>query len=394
METFLIERNLFNEEHEMFRRSVRRFVESEVAPNHAAWEEAGVVPRDAWLRAGEAGVLCCTIPEEFGGMGGTFLHSAIVMEELARTGSNGPCFSLHSDIVAPYILHHGNQDLKRKWLPKMATGEVLAAVAMTEPSGGSDLQSIRTSARRDGDEYVINGQKVFISNAQGADFIVVACKTDPEARGKGISLILVETDRPGFSRGRRLKKVGSHAQDLSELFFSDCRVPVSNLIGTENRGFYHLMQELAQERLVQAVRSISSAEAMLSWTIDYTTERNAFGKKVADFQNTQFVLADLYTQIQVNRVFVDRCLALHVEGKFDGTQAAVAKLSAAELQGRVADACLQFFGGWGYMCEMPIARAWVDARSARIAAGSVEIMKTIIAKSILQKTHQVKSKPN
>lgn len=382
----MIERTIYNEEHELFRRSVRRFVENEIAPHHNKWEHEGVVPRDAWLRAGEAGVLCCAVPEEYGGMGGTFLHSAIVIEELARAGTNGPCFPLHSDIVSPYLVHHGSEELKRKWLPKMATGEALAAVGMTEPSGGSDLQSIRTTAKREGDEYVINGQKVFISNAQGANFIVVACKTDPAARGKGISLILVETDRPGFSRGRRLEKLGSHAQDLSELFFSNCRVPVTNLVGTENRGFYHLMQELAQERLVQTVKSITSAEAMLRWTIEYTTQRDAFGKKVADFQNTQFVLADLYAQILVHRVFTDRCLALHVEGKLDGSLAAVAKMTTAELQGRVADACLQFHGGWGYMREMAIGRAWIDARQARIAGGSIEIMKLIISKQILPKT--------
>jgi len=382
----LIERTLFNEEHELFRRSVRRFVETEVAPNHMKWEDAGVVPKEAWLKAGEAGVLCCAIPEEYGGMGGNFLHSAIVIEELARTGSNGPCFPLHSDIVSPYLHHHGSEELKKKWLPRMATGEVRSAVGMTEPSGGSDLQNIRTNAKRDGDDYVINGQKVFISNAQGADFIIVACKTDPTARAKGISLILVETDRPGFSRGRRLEKVGSHAQDLSELFFSNCRVPVTNLVGTENRGFYHLMQELGQERLVQAVKAVASAEAMLNWTIEYTSQRDAFGKKVADFQNTQFVLADLYSQILLCRVFVDRCLALHIEGKLDGPLAAVAKMTSAEMQGRVADACLQLHGGWGYMREMAIGRAWVDARQARLAGGSIEIMKLIIAKQTMPKT--------
>lgn len=268
----------------------------------------------------------------------------------------------------------------------MATGEVLGAVGMTEPSGGSDLQNIRTNAKREGNDYVINGQKVFISNAQGADIIVVACKTDPAARGKGISLIVVETDRPGFSRGRRLEKLGSHAQDLSELFFSNCRVPATNLVGAENRGFYHLMKELAQERLVQAVKSVASAEAMLNWTIEYTSQRDAFGKKVADFQNTQFVLADLYSQILMHRVLVDRCLALHEDGKLDGGLAAVAKMNCAEMQGKVADTCLQFHGGWGYMREMAIGRAWVDARQARLAGGSIEIMKLIIAKLIMPKT--------
>ena len=382
----MIERTIFNEEHELFRRSVRRFMETEIAPHHSKWEEDGVVPKDAWLKAGQASVLCCAIPEEYGGLGGTFLHSAIVIEEMARAGSNGPCFPLHSDIVAPYILHHGSEELKKKWLPKMVTGEVRAAVGMSEPSGGSDLQAIRTNAKRDGNDWVINGQKIWISNAQGADFVVVACKTDPTARGKGISLILVETDRPGFARSKPLKKVGSHAQDLSELFFTDVRVPLSNLVGVENQGFFHLMQELGQERLVQAVKSVACAEAMLGWTIEHTTQRNAFGKKLADFQNTQFVLADLYSQILQNRVFVDRCLGMHVEGKMGGELAAVAKMMAAELQGRVADACLQFFGASGYMREMPIGRAWAEARQSRIAGGSIEIMKLIISRKIIPRT--------
>ena len=381
----MIPRTVFTAEHEMFRDSVRRFVEREIVPHHAAWEEAGVVPREAWRKAGEAGLLCCAIPEEYGGMGGDFLHSAVVLEEMARFGASGPAFSLHSDIVAPYLLHYGSGEQKRRWLPAMAKGEALAAVAMTEPSGGSDLQNIRTRAIRDGDDYVLNGQKVFITNAQGADVIVVAAKTDPTARGKGISLILVETDRPGFRRGKPLQKIGCKAMDTSELFFEDVRVPVANLLGTEGRGFAQLMTELAQERLVQAVRAMAAAEAALAWTIDYTANRQAFGQTLADFQNTQFRLAEMRAELAVHRVYVDRCLEVHLQGKLDAVDAAIAKMQTTELQGKVMDQCLQLFGGWGYMWEYPIARAFADARMARIAGGSIEVMKQIIARSILPK---------
>ena len=381
----MFSRSLFSSDHELFRKTVKRFVEREVLPHHAQWEEAGMVPREAWRKAGEAGLLCCNIPEEYGGMGGDFLHSAIVLEELASGGASGPAFSLHSDIVAPYILHYGTEEQKRRWLPPMATGDVLAAVAMTEPSGGSDLQAIKTTAIRDGDDYVLNGQKVFITNAQGADVIVVAAKTDPRARGRGISLILVETDRPGFRRGKPLHKIGCKALDTSELFFSDLRVPATNLLGEEGRGFAQLMTELAQERLVQAVRSIAAAEAALRWTVDYTTSRQAFGGTVADFQNTQFKLAEMKAEITVLRVFVDRCLELHLAGELGSVDAAIAKMQTTELQGKVVDTCLQLHGGWGYMWEYPIARAFADARMARIAGGSIEVMKQIIARDMLPK---------
>nr|WP_246522851.1 acyl-CoA dehydrogenase family protein [Neoroseomonas eburnea] len=381
----VIPRTLFSEEHTLFREQVRRFVERELTPHHAAWEEAGVVPREAWRKAGAAGLLCCNIPEEYGGMGGDFLHSAIVIEEMSRAGVTGPAFSLHSDIVAPYLLHYGTEAQKRHWLPRMAQGDALAAVAMTEPQGGSDLQAIRTTALRDGDDYVIRGQKIYITNAQGADVIVVAAKTDPSARAKGISLILVETGRPGFARGKPLKKVGCKAMDTSELFLDEVRVPVSNLLGEEGRGFFQLMTELAQERLVQAVRAVAAAEAALQWTIDYTTGRNAFGQTVADFQNTQFRLAEMRAEIAVHRVYVDRCMEVHLEGRLDAVDAAIAKMQATELQGRVMDRCVQLHGGAGYMWEYPIARAWADARMARIAGGSVEVMKQIIARSILPK---------
>lgn len=380
----MIPRTIFGEEHEIFRRSVRRFIEAEIVPHHSQWEKAGVVPREAWRKAGAAGLLCCAIPEEYGGMGGDFLHSAVVIEEMARAGASGPAFSLHSDIVAPYILHYASEPLRRTWLPPMARGEALACVAMTEPSGGSDLQAMRTTARRDGEEFVINGQKVFITNAQGADVMVVACKTDPAAGGKGISLLLVEKTRPGLSLGRLLDKIGAKAMDTSEVFFDNVRVPVGNLLGVENRGFIHLMTELAQERLVQCVRAVAVAEAALQWTIDYTRDRKAFGRTIADFQATQFTLAELHTEVMASRVLIDRCIELHVEKKFDAMDAAVAKLNAVEMQGRVLDRCLQLFGGWGYMLEMPIARAFADARQGRLAGGASEVMKHIIGRNLVK----------
>lgn len=379
----MIPRTVFSAEHEIFREQVRRFVEREIMPHHAAWEEAGVVPREAWHKAGAAGLLLCNIPEEYGGMGGDFLHSAIVIEEMSRAGASGPAFSLHSDIVAPYFLHYGTDEQKRHWLPRMARGEALAAVAMTEPQGGSDLQSIRTTAIREGDEYVLNGQKIYITNAQGADVIVVAAKTDPTARARGVSLILVETDRPGFARGKPLKKVGCKAMDTSELFLDGVRVPVSNLLGEEGRGFTQLMTELAQERLVQAVRAAAGAEAALEQTIAYVTGRPAFGQTLADFQNTQFRLAEMRAEIALLRTYVDRCLEVHLQEKLDSVDAAIAKMQATEIQGRVLDGCVQLHGGAGYMWEYPIARAWADARMSRIAGGSVEVMKQIIARSLL-----------
>jgi acyl-CoA dehydrogenase len=388
----MIPRTLFSAEHEMFREQVRRFVARELEPHHAEWEEAGMVPREAWLKAGAAGLLCCDIPEEYGGMGGDFLHSAIVIEEMARGGITGPAFSLHSDIVAPYLLHYGTETQKRHWLPRMARGEALACVGMTEPQGGSDLQAIRTTALRDGDDYVIRGQKIYITNAQGADLVVLAAKTDPAARAKGVSLILVETDRPGFARGKPLKKVGCKAMDTSELFFDDVRVPVANLLGEEGRGFAQLMTELAQERLVQAVRGMAAAEAALDWTIAYTTSRTAFGQTVADFQNTQFRLAEMRAEIAVLRVYVDRCLEVHLAGQLDAVDAAIAKLQVTELQGRVMDQCVQLHGGAGYMWEYPIARAWADARMTRIAGGSAEVMKQIIARSILPRQERRRDK--
>ncbi len=381
----MIGRTIFSEEHEIFRASVQRFLAEHVLPHHADWEQAGEVPRSLWHAAGELGLLCCAVPEPLGGGGGDFLLSAILVEEFAAAGATGPTFYLHSDIVAPYLVDFGTEAQQRRWLPNMATGHAVGALGMSEPSGGSDVAAMRTHARRDGDEYVINGQKVFITNGHTADFILLACKTDPEAGARGVSLIIVETDRPGFQRGRKLDKLGCRAQDTSELFFSDLRVPVGNLLGKEGAGFKMLMTQLAQERLIQAIRAISSSEAALRWTLEYTRDRKMFGHTLADFQNTRFELADLHAKILAQRVFIDHCTQLHTQGQLDATDAAAAKLVSTELQGEVMDRCLQLFGGWGYMWEFPITRAFADARMSRIGGGAVEVMKQIIANSLLPK---------
>ncbi len=384
----MIPRTLFDADHEAFRATVKRFIAEHVTPHHADWEKAGQVPRDLWRKAGELGLLCCNVPEEYGGMGGDFLHSTILIEEFADAGATGPTFYLHSDIVAPYFVDFGTEEQKRKWLPRMATGELVVALGMSEPSGGSDVQAMRTQALRDGDDYVINGQKVFITNGHSADLLLLACKTDPKARGKGVSLIAVETDRPGFTRGRRLEKIGCKAQDTSELFFTDLRVPASNLLGSEGGGFGMLMTQLAQERLIQAIRGVASSEAALRWTIAYVAEREMFGHTLGEFQNTRFQLAELHAEVLSQRVFVDRCIELHMQGALDATDAASAKLVTTELQGRVMDRCLQFFGGWGYMWEYPIARAYADARMCRIGGGTAEVMKQIIGNSLLPKVRK------
>jgi len=385
----MIPRTIFTPEHEAFRDTVRRFIETEVTPHHADWEKAGQVPRSLWTKAGELGLLCVNAPEAYGGQGADFLYSAILIEEMARVGATGPTFYLHSDIVAPYLVDFGTEAQKTKWLPRMATGEVVVALGMSEPSGGSDVQNIRTQAVRDGDEYVINGQKVFTTNGHSADLLLLACKTDPTQKAKGVSMILVETDSPGFSRGRKLEKIGCKAQDTSELFFSDMRVPASNLLGTEGGGFAILMTQLAQERLIQAIRAVSASEAALEWTLAYAVERKMFGQTLADFQNTRFSLANLHAQVLAQRVFVDRCMQLHAEGKLDAVDAASCKLVTTDLQFKVMDECLQFFGGWGYMWEYPIARAFADARMCRIGGGTAEVMKQIIANSLLPRVRKV-----
>ncbi len=380
----MVARTLFAEEHEIFRETVRRFVEKEIVPHHAKWEKDGQVSREVWHAAGAAGLLCCAVPEEYGGAGADFLYGAIVLEELSRAGTTGPGFHLHSDIVAPYILRYGSEEQKREWLPKMATGETIGAIAMTEPVAGSDLQGIKTRAIRDGNHLVVNGQKVFITNGQMADLVIVAAKTDPKEGARGMSLVLVERGREGFERGRNLEKIGWHAQDTSELFFHDVRVPMTNLIGDEGAGFTYLMQQLPQERLLSAIRSTSAMEAALDWTIDYTKQREAFGRPIAKFQNTRFKLAEMKTQVTVTRLFVDRCLELHLKDGLDAVDAAMAKLFSTETLCRVLDDCLQLHGGYGYMWEYPIARAWADNRMSRIAGGTSEIMKEIIGRSLVK----------
>lgn len=379
----MLPRTLFSEEHEMFREATRRFIEKEVVPHHAQWEQDGIVDRDLWRKAGAQGLLCCTVPEEYGGPGGDFLHSAIVNEEMARVGATGPAFALHSDIIVPYLQAYGSEDQKREWLPKVVSGETVMAIGMTEPAAGSDLQGIKTRADRDGNHFVINGQKVFISNGTIADLYILACKTDPNEGAKGISLILVEGDREGFKRGRNLEKIGCKAQDTSELFFEDMRVPITNLLGQEGRGFAQLMQQLSQERLVVAIRCATAIEAALEETLAYTTERQAFGRRLADFQNTRFKLAEVKTEALATRAFIDQCLALHVKGALSPEMAAAAKLHSTEVLNKVVDECLQLHGGYGYMWEFPIARAWADARMSRIAGGSSEIMKEIISRDLM-----------
>lgn len=378
----MIPRTLFDEDHEMFRSSVRRFFEKELAPHHEEWEEAGAVPRWAWTKAGELGFLCAAIPAEKGGVGGDRRHSIILMEEQARLNLTGLGFALHSDIVAPYIDHYGTDAQQQAWLPGMTSGEIITGIAMTEPGGGSDLKAIRTTAVRDGDDYVITGQKTFITNGQTADMFLVACKTDRSAGAHGISLIAVEANRPGFTRGRRLKKLGTKAQDTSELSFEEVRVPVTNLIGEEGQGFVYMMRELAWERMHVGIQAVSCCEAALQWTIDYTRERKAFGKSIIDFQNSRFTLAEMKTEVQVGRAFLDRCLELVLEGKLDATTAAMVKLWTSEMQGKVLDALLQLHGGYGFMWEYPITRAYADARVQRIYAGTNEIMKELIGRSL------------
>jgi alkylation response protein AidB-like acyl-CoA dehydrogenase len=381
-----MQRNFFSSEHEIFRDSVKRFVKEELAPHHHEWEKAQRVPREVWRKAGDAGLLCCDLPEQYGGPGGDWLYNVVVIEELAYAGITGPGFMVHSEMVAPYILTWGSDELKQKWLPKMATGEAIGAVAMTEPGAGSDLKEMRTRAERDGDVYIVEGQKTYISNGQSCDFILLACKTDKNAGAKGVSIILTEADRDGFVRGKNLDKIGLKGQDTSELFFSQLRVPVANRLGEEGQGFKMLMTKLSQERLTQAIRSICVAEAAIDWTVTYTRERKAFGGTIADFQNTQFVLAQLSAETTALRIFTDWCIQKHLVHELAPVDAAKVKLLVTDLHCKVVDQCLQFFGGYGYMTEYPIARAYIDARITRIAGGAAEVMKQIIARDLFSKT--------
>jgi alkylation response protein AidB-like acyl-CoA dehydrogenase len=378
----MIERTLFNDEHQMFRDSVRRFMENEVAPHHDRWEEQGYVDREIWTKAGENGFLCPTMPEQYGGAGVDKLYSVVLMEETARINATGLGFSLHSEIVAPYILNYGSEEQKKRYLPRMAKGEIIGAIAMSEPAAGSDLQGVKTTAIRKGDHYVLNGSKTFITNGWHADVVIVVAKTNPNEGAKGTSLLLVERGMPGFEKGKRLKKVGLKAQDTSELFFNDVKVPVTHLLGEENRGFIYLMQELPWERMQIAIGAIESAQAAIDWTIQYVKDRKVFGTTVSAYQNTRFKLAELQTEVQIGRVFVDKCLELLMAGKLDTATASMAKYWCSDLQCKVMDECVQLHGGYGFMWEYPIARAYADARVQRIYGGTNEIMKEVITRSM------------
>jgi len=361
-----------------------RFFEAEIAPHYDAWEKAEMVSREAWLKAGAAGLLCASMPEEYGGAGGSYAHESVIIEALGHVGVDGFGIGLHSSIVAPYILHYGSEEQKRKWLPRMATGELIGAIAMTEPGGGSDLQGVKTQARRDGNHYVISGSKTFITNGQLANLIIVVTKTDPAAGARGISLIVVETDEvEGFRRGRNLDKIGLKANDTSELFFDDVRVPTANLLGPqEGMGFGQLMEQLPQERLQIGAGAVAMMERALALTIDYVKDRKAFGKAIIDFQNTQFKLAEMKTEATVARTFYNHCTGEHVAGRLTPVLASMAKYWLTDLQNRLVDECLQLFGGYGYMNEFPIARMFRDARVQRIYGGTNEIMKVLIARSL------------
>lgn len=375
-------RTIFREDHEAFRDQFRRFVEREIAPHHRQWERDGIVPRALWRLAGEQGFLCPMLDPAYGGGGGDFGHSAVVVEELARVNATGVAFQLHSDIVVPYFAAYATQARRAEWLPKLASGEMIGAIAMTEPGMGSDLKSMRTTARREGDEWVINGAKTFISSGQNAGIVIVCCKTDPEAGRRGISLIAVEKGTPGFTKGRRLEKIGLHAQDTSELFFDDVRVPAENLLGEENRGFHQLMHQLPQERLIIAIRCGVSMETMLEKTVEYAKGRQVFGQSVFDFQTHRFTLASAKAEIGMFRVYLDDCIIRHMRGELSAEDAAAAKLLGTEMQNRLLDQFLQIHGGYGYMAEYEIGRAWADARVGRIYGGSSEVMKEIIARTL------------
>jgi acyl-CoA dehydrogenase len=378
----MIKRTLFNEDHEAFRDTVRKFIAKEIAPYHAQWEEDGIVPTQLWLKAGAAGMLCCTIPEQYGGLGLDYLFDVVVFEEMARSGFTGPGFLIHCDLVATYVKSFGTEAQKKRWLPKMVAGEAIGSLGMTEPHAGSDLKAIRTKAVRDGDHFVISGQKVFISNGQSCNVLVLATKTDSAAGAKGVTLFLVDTSLPGFRRGKNLNKLGMKAQDTSELFFDELRVPASDMLGDEGKGFELMMTKLAQERLAQAIRSATVAETVIDYTVAYTAERKAFGKTIGDFQNTQFKMAELRTEAAVGRQFVDKCIEVFMKGELDAVDAAMAKMWLSNMHCRVVDECLQLFGGWGYMWEYPIARAYADARIVKIAGGSIEVMKHIIGRQM------------
>ena len=378
----MIPRTLFAPEHETFRDSVRRFMQEEVVPHDERWQEQGYADKEVWRKAGANGFLCPSMPQEYGGADADKLYSVVLIEEQARANNSTLGFSLHSEIVAPYLLAYGSEALKKKYLPKMASGEMVGAIAMSEPAAGSDLQGVKTTAQRKGDRYVLNGSKTFITNGWNCDLVIVVAKTDPAKGAKGTSLLIVDTSMKGFSKGKRLKKMGLKGQDTAELFFDNIEVPAENLLGQENNGFIYLMQELPWERLQIAIGAVAKAEAALEWTRAYVTERKAFGRPISSFQNTRFKLAELATEVQVARVFVDKCIQLLIDKQLDTATASMAKYWVTDLECKVMDECVQLHGGYGYMWEFPIARAYVDARVQRIYGGTNEIMKEVISRSL------------
>ncbi|MFI6320879.1 acyl-CoA dehydrogenase family protein [Nonomuraea sp. NPDC050556] len=378
-----MQRDLFEEEHLLFRDTVREFMAREVAPHHDQWEKDGIVPREVWKKAGEVGMFGFSVPEEYGGAGiSDFRYNAVITEEIIRTGASGLGWGLHNDVCAPYMVDLTNDEQKQRWLPGFVTGELITAIAMTEPGAGSDLQGIKTTAIRDGDHYVVNGQKTFITNGINSDLVVVVAKTDPEAGARGTTLLVVERGMDGFQRGRNLEKIGLKAQDTAELFFDNVRVPVANRLGAnEGEGFIQLMNNLPQERLSIAVVAVAAAEAVLDMTIEYCKTRQAFGRNIGKFQNTRFVLAELATEVEIARHYVDKCVVALNAKQLTVVDAAKAKWWTTELQTKVIDRCLQLHGGYGYMMEYPVAKAWLDSRVQTIYGGTTEIMKEIIGRS-------------
>lgn len=375
--------SILEQEHRMFCAAFHRFVEQEITPFHDEWERQRQVSREVWRKAGEMGFLCMDVPERYGGGGAEdFRYSAIIAEELTRANASGPGFTIHTDMVTPYILRLADEEQKQRWLPGMAAGETIGAIAMSEPNTGSDLAGVQTSAVRSGDHYVLNGQKTFISNGILNDLAVVVAKTDPAAGAHGLSLFVVERGMEGYERGRILEKIGQHAQDTAELFFRDVRVPVENRLGDENKGFYALTEGLQRERITMAVGAVAAAEQALEWTIDYASQRTAFGRAIGKFQHSRFRLAEMQTEVEIGRVFIDHCILLYNRGALSGEKAAMAKWWATDMQVRVVDQCLQLHGGYGYMTEYPIAKAYMDARAQKIYGGTNEIMKEIIGRGM------------
>jgi acyl-CoA dehydrogenase len=377
-------RRVYDEEHNQLRETVRRFAVSKIAPNFQQWEDAGIIDRSLLNAGGTAGLLCPQVPEEFGGAGGDFRHNAVIIEELSYSGFAGPAtdFSVHNDVCCGYLLSYGSPEQKKKWLPRMVSGETICAIAMTEPGTGSDLQGVRTRAVREGDDYVISGQKTFITNGQMCDLVIVVVRTSPDGGSRGMSLVLVETDRPGFRRGRNLEKLGHLSSDTSELFFDNVHVPVGNLLGAEGGAMGALMSELPQERLTIALHSIAAAQKAFDLTKDYVQHRNAFGSPIGSFQNTRFKLADLKSDLAVGWAYVDQCLDEHMRHELTTYAASTAKLWTTEMHGRLVDQCLQFFGGYGFMREYEICRLYADARVLRIYGGTSEIMRELISRNL------------